>query len=299
MSRINLPMDLLRTFITVADLGGYTKAGDILGRTQPAISLQMRRLEDLVGMTLFSQQRRKIALTDEGARLAIYARQILCLNDEAVAVFRDTEIAGIIRVGLPTDYAVAFLQGVLTAYAKQHQEVTLETSCNLSKPLLDGLAADEFDVVIAMTAERVSQHLSRAWVERPIWVVGESLKLTGDGPVPIVAHPEGCEYRNRMVESLSSINRQWRVIYSSPGISSLQNAVLSGLGVSALTKRTLLPGMRVLSLEDGFPPLANIRVGLYYKHPRMTDAGLALVNHLSLSMDDAEDQDFKRLTGHR
>ncbi len=299
MHRINLPMDLLRTFVTVADLGGYTKAGDVLGRTQPAISLQMRRLEDMIGSALFNQEQRKITLTNDGARLAIYARQILCLNDEAVSVFRETEISGTIRVGLPTDYAVTFLQGVLTAYAKQHLEVTLETSCNLSKPLLDGLASDEFDVVIAMTGERVSQHLSRVWVERPIWVVSEDLDLAEGGPVPIVAHPEGCEYRNRMVESLSSINRHWRVVYSSPGINSLQNAVLSGLGVSALTKRTLLPGMRILSPEDGFPPLANIRVGLYYKHPRMTDAGLALVNHLSLSMDDAEDRDFKRLIGDR
>lgn len=299
MSRTNLPMDLLRTFITVADLGGYTRAGDVLGRTQPAISLQMRRLEDIVGVKLLSQERRNLVLTDDGARLAIYARQILCLNDEAVSRFHELEIAGTIRVGLPTDYAVAFLQGVLTEYVKQHPEVTLETYCDLSKPLLKGLAADDFDIVIAMTSERVSQHLSRAWVERPIWASSEDLDIRKDETVPIVAHPEGCEYRNRMVESLSSINRQWRIVYSSPGVNSLQTAVLSGLGVSALTKRTMMPGMRVLNPEDGFPPLANIQVGLYYKHPRMTDAGLALVNHLTMSLDDAEDRDFKRLSAHR
>ncbi len=298
MHRTNLPMDLLRTFITVADLGGYTKAGDVLGRTQPAISLQMRRLEEIVGVKLLSQERRNLSLTDDGARLAVYARQILCLNDEAISRFHEAEIAGTIRVGLPTDYAVAFLQGVLTEYVKQHAEVNLETYCELSKPLLEGLAADDFDVVIAMTGERVSQHLSRAWVERPIWAASEDLDVSVNEVVPIVAHPEGCEYRNRMVESLSSINRQWRIVYSSPGVNSLQTAVLSGLGVSALTKRTMMPGMKVLNPEDGFPPLANIQVGLYYKHPRMTDAGLALVNHLTMSLDDAEDRDFKRLSAH-
>jgi len=295
MRRLNLPTDLLRTFITVADLGGYTKAGELLGRTQPAISLQMRRLEDMIGAKLLLQDGRKLSLSDEGARLAVYARQILCMNDEAVARFQETELGGTIRVGLPTDYAVAFLQGLLIDYAKKHPDVTLEIICDLSEPLLIGLAADEYDIVIAMTSDHVSQHLSRAWVERPLWVVGEYLDVHEDAIVPIVAHPDGCEYRNRMIESLSSINRQWRIVYCSPGISGLQNAVLAGMGVSAMTQRTLLPGMQVLTPEDGFPPLADIRVGLYYKHPRMTDAGLALVNHLVLSMDDNGDGDFKRV----
>lgn len=295
MIRTNLPTDLLRTFITVADLSGYTKAAVALGRTQPAISLQMRRLEDLVGAKLLSQDRRKLTLTDDGLRLAIYARQILCLNDEAISTFGKTEYTGVIRVGLPTDYAVSFLQSVLTEYASRHPDITLEIHCELSAALLERLAADDFDVVIAMTSDHVSQYLARSWVERPIWAAGKNLRLGDRDAVPIVAHPEGCEYRNRMIEALSSINRQWRIVYCTPGIGGLQNAVVEGFGVSALTGRTIIPGMRTLDSGDGFPPLADICVGLYYKHSRMTDAGLALLNHLSRSMDDVEGEDFERL----
>jgi DNA-binding transcriptional LysR family regulator len=288
-------MDLLRTFVTVIDLGGYTKAGEALGRTQPAISLQMRRLEEIVDTKLINQHGRRLELTEQGEMLAVYARQILCLNDEALARFRRTETAGTIRVGLPTDYAVAFLQRVMTEYAMRHPEVKLEIRCGLSDSLLGALHKDELDIVIAMTAKGTGPYLARGWVERPIWVTTKHSDIHKQTPVPLVAHPEGCDYRNRMTNALNSVQRDWRIAYCSPGISGVQNAVLAGLGVSVLTKRTFLEGMRILSEKDGFPNIADIHVGLYYKHPRQSDAGLRLVNHILASLDEAEEPDFKRL----
>ncbi len=294
MNNPNLPTELLRTFVTVIDLGGFTKAGTVLGRTQPAISLQMRRLEQLVDAKLIHQVGRSLQLTEQGEMLAVYARQILCLNDEAVARFRSRNAAGTLRVGLPTDYAVAFLQRMMTEYAAGHPEVRLEIRCELSRELLDDLRKDELDIVIAMTSEGVAQYLARAWVERPIWVTAVKSSVHKRQPLPIVVHPEGCEYRNRIMQALNSAQRDWQVAYCSPGISGLQNAVLAGLGVSALTNRTFLDGMKILSKRDGFPALADIRVGLYYKHPRQTEAGVRLVNHIIASLDDAREPDFRR-----
>ena len=88
MQSTNLPTDLLRTFVTVLDLGGYTRAAELLGRTQPAISLQMRRLEGIVGTKLVTLQGRDLRLTEDGEILSMYARQILRLNDDAVAKFQ-------------------------------------------------------------------------------------------------------------------------------------------------------------------------------------------------------------------
>lgn len=284
---INFQTDLLRTFVSIIDLGAYTKAGDVLGRTQPAISLQMRRLEELVGAPLIKQVGRSLMLTSEGEMLLSYAREMLRLNDEAASYFNRGKLTGVLRVGLPNDYAVAFLQGVITEYTRRHPEISLEICCGLSADILDRLRADELDLTIAMVNGERAQYLSRSWIERPIWAASESLRLDLMAGLPLAAHPEGCSYRARMIQALTAVQLRWRIAYTGPGISGLQNAVINGLGISALTRYTMLPGMRVLDEKDGLPPLAEIRVGLFYKHPRLSDAGIRLVNHIIARLDEA------------
>jgi len=284
---VNFQTDLLRTFVSVIDLGAYTKAGEMLGRTQPAISLQMRRLEELVGAPLIKQAGRSLLLTSEGEMLLSFAREILRLNDEAASYFNRSKISGVLRVGLPNDYAVSFLQGLITQYARQHSGISLEIYCGWSADILDRLGADELDLAIAMVNNERTQYLSRFWVEKPIWAAAEGMAFKLVDGVPLAAHPEGCAYRARMIQALDAAHIRWRVAYTGSGISGLQNAVINGLGVSALTRYTMLPGMRSLNNIDGFPPLAEIRVGLFYKHPRLSDAGIRLVNHLIARLDEA------------
>ena len=284
---VNFQTDLLRTFVTVIDLGAFTKAGDALGRTQPAISLQIRRLEELVGAPIIKQVGRALLLTGEGEILLSYAREILRLNDEAGSYFNRSKIAGVLRVGLPNDYAVAFLQGVITEYTRQHSDISLELHCGWSAEILDRLRGDELDVAVAMVNNEHAQYLSRSWIERPIWAAAESTTFDPLLGIPLAAHPEGCAYRARMIQALDTAHIRWRVAYTGSGISGLQNAVVNGLGVSALTQYTMLPGMRALDEKDGFPPLAEIRVGLFYKHPRLSDAGIGLVNHVIARLDEA------------
>ena len=295
MARVNLPTDVLRTFLTVAEFESFTRAGEILGRSQPAISLQMHRLEEQLGIKLMQTVGRRLKVTDDGKALAVYARQMLDLNDQAVERFQRKPADGLLRVGLPTDYAVGFLQGVITDYSRRHPEVRFEIVCDLSRRLLAELGSDRLDVVIAMTGNGLRQYLAREWVERPYWAAAQG--WTGDKrkPVPLVAHPEGCEYRNRMIEALGAAQREWRIVFTSPGITGLQNAVAAGLGVSALTRRTMTGAMRVLRAENGFPPLSDIRVGLYYKHARQKDPGLSLTEHLIVQMDSLGGADFARV----
>ena len=287
MSIKNLPSDLLRTLVTVVDLGGYTRAAEVLGRSQPAITLQVQRLEALVGTKLVVRSGREITLTEGGRTLARYARQILRLNDEAVACFTDPTAIGMLRVGLPTDFSVAFLQEALSGFAATHREVMLEVHCGLSRDLVERLHRDQLDIIVALSKDGEAQYLVRSWLERPIWVTAESGSVHRQTPVPLAAHPEGCEYRERMISALSRGHRDWRIAFTSPGISSLQRAVCTGLGVTALTRKTLLAGMRVLVEKDGFPPLDDIHIGLFYKHVRLSDAGLMLVNLLIDNLDEA------------
>lgn len=281
----NLPTDLLRTFISVVELGGHSKAGAVLGRSQPAISLQIRRLEELVRAQLLTQEGRVIQPTAAGQALLGYAREMVRINDEAISYFLRADMSGVLRIGLPTDYAVTFLQNTLTAFIGRHPEVELEIHCDLSRELHRHLRAEALDIIVATMPTPRMPYLSRSWVEQPIWAAAQGFVLPPDRPVPLGAHLEGCDYRARMLGALESIERRWRMVYSGPGISGLQNAVLNGLCVTALTQATLLPGMRQLTAEEGFPVLEPLRIGLFYKHPRLSPAGLQLVSDLVAGLE--------------
>ncbi|MCB2124364.1 MAG: LysR family transcriptional regulator [Rhodobacteraceae bacterium] len=281
----NFPTDLLRTFIAVVELGGHSKAGAFLGRSQPAISLQIRRLEELVRAPLLSQEGRTILPTPAGEALLSYAREMIRINDEAVGYFHRSDKTGVLRIGLPTDYSVAFLQSALTNFIRNHPEVELEIHCDLSRELHRDLRADELDIIIAMMPAARMPYLSRVWTEHPIWAASEGFTDVAQRPLPLGAHPEGCDYRARMIQALDAVERRWRIVYTGPGISGLQNAVLNGLCVTALTKATMLPGMRALGEADGMPALEPLRVGLFYKHPRLSAAGLQLVSDLVACLD--------------
>ena len=291
----NLPTDVLRTFLAVIDLGSFTKAGQLLGRTQPAISLQIRKLEDLIGLPLLDTSGRSIALTKDGEMLARHARQLLVLNDEIVARLQKKGSQGDLRVGLPTDYAVTFFQKAISHYLQQHPEVRLSIHCDVSERLLAMFAGSEIDLAIAMYDDRPASGLIYAWAERPIWTAGSDTDVDRRNPLPLAAHPDGCHYRRRMIQCLDQIGRPWRIDYSSPGISGLQQAIQSGLGVTALTRRTLLRGMRVLTEKDGFPPLPDIHVGLHFKNTGASTAALMLVNHIMQALHDSGQADVVRM----
>lgn len=282
---LNLQTDLLRTFISVVELGSHTKAGQALGRSQPAISLQMHRLEGLVGVSLLAKAGRKIVLTRDGEALLSFARDIVRINDEAVQFFRRADLSGVLRIGLPTDYAMAFLQNVLGDFTRRHADVELEVRCDLSRELHRQLCANELDIIVAVMPTAHMPYVSRSWIEQPVWAAATDMVIDPNKPVPLAAHPEGCDYRERMIQALHTVGRRWRVVYTGSGISGLQKAVLSGFCVSALTQPTLLEGMRILDASDGLPSLEPLRVGLLYKHPRLSDAGIKLVGELVGKLD--------------
>ncbi|MBY6141810.1 LysR family transcriptional regulator [Leisingera daeponensis] len=277
----NLQTDLLRTFVTAVDLGNYTETGQALGRTQPAISLQIRRLEELSGCKLIVHQGKELTLTEDGHALIGFAREILRLNDSAVARLSRSSIQGVLRVGLPIDYAIGFFQSIISEFVAENPAVNLGIRCNWSRDLLSKLHADELDMTIAITDSMPAPYVSHYWSERPKWVCAKEFHFDPDEPLPLVLHPEGCVYRSRVIEALSGEGRKWRIAFESPGISALQNAVASGWGISALTTKTLLPGMRILTPDIGFPELARIHVGLFYKHVRQSEAALKLIDQIA------------------
>ncbi|PWE30579.1 transcriptional regulator [Maritimibacter sp. 55A14] len=277
----NLQTDLLRTFVTVVDLRNYTETGRILGRTQPAISLQIKRLEEAAGAKLLSQKGKQVKLTPDGQALLGYAREILRLNDRAVANLQRAAFLGTLRIGLPVDYSIEYFQSIIARFSHENPNVLMEIRCDRSRELLSALQVDDLDVAIAITDSMPAPHVSIYWSERPVWVCARDHEIDPSQPLKIIAHPDGCFYRKRMIDALDTEGRDWRVSFESLGVFALQKAVLDGMGVTALTKKTLLPGMRVLTPSDGFPNLSNIHIGLFYKHVKMSDAALKLIEQIT------------------
>lgn len=276
----NVPTDLLRTFVTVVDLGSYTRAAEALGRTQPAISLQIRRLEGLLRTRLINTDGRQIRLTDSGLALGPYARQILRLNDDIVAHYAAESLSGWIRVGLPTDFSNAFLLAAITRFAVSHPDVRIEVESLLSRNLRQELAADRLDLAVGIAPTQDEAFLVNAATITPLWGVADSFCWKPETTLPLVRHPDPCEYADRMRDALRGARKSWRTILISGDVAGIQTAVLAGIGASALTPATLLPGMRVGTEAEGFPSLAPMRIGLFYKHARLSKAGHGLAQWL-------------------
>ena len=278
MGAVNLSTELLRAFITVIEVASFTRAAEILGRTQPAISLQVKRLEESVGYTLIERKGKEISLTERGEALAIHARQILRLNDLAVAQFEQPNPSSKLRVGLPVDYAVNTLQSCLTDVVREFTETQIEIRCDLSKHLLTAMRSNEIDIAVALFDGDDQQFLFRNWKEQPTWVGATDFKIPDGLDIPLVAHPYGCVYRDRMVAALKLAGNSWRIAYSSPGIGGVQRAVQDGLGLSCLTAPTIQSGMRKFSERDGLPVLAPLHIGLFARQAQLGSGGYAAID---------------------
>lgn len=247
-------LDLLKSFVSVADAGGFTRAGERLNRTQSTVSQQIRRLEDAVGRPLFVRDAKRVALTEDGERLLGYARRLLALAEEAKTAVGGPGRVDVVRLGIPDDFAVEALTEAVAAFAREAPACRLEVRCGMSCDLRAGLARGEFDLVLAKR-EPASGPAFAAWGERLVWIAGRDHAPAELDPVPLVAFPQGCIYRDRAVHALERAGRRWRVAYESPNLMGIQAAIAGGLGIALLSDRAVRAGHRVLGRGDGLPDI--------------------------------------------
>ncbi|WP_037503974.1 LysR substrate-binding domain-containing protein [Sphingomonas jaspsi] len=257
----NLDIDLLRSFVTVADLGGFTRAGQRLGRTQSAISLQIKRLEDQVGRPLMQRGPRHLQLTREGERLLPHARQMLRLNDAVLADISEPDMEGLVRLGVPEDFATMHLPVVLAEFADAHPRVELEVTCDLTLNLERSFRDGRFDLVLIKREPEVAIDGMRVWREPLIWAARDRISFPGDGPLPLIVSPEPCVYRHRAMAALDAAGIAWRCAYTSTSLAGTQAAVRAGLGVAVLPREMCASPLVAL---DGnvLPPLEDTEIAL-------------------------------------
>lgn len=249
-----LDLDLLRAFVSVVDAGGFTRAGERVHRSQSTVSQQIRRLEASAGCTLLNRDGRKVALTEAGERLLGYARRILALSAEAKAALAGDATPAMVRLGIPDDFALIPLTQAVAAFAATRPGVRLHVRCGLSCDLSADLARGELDVAL-FKREPGLGGVHAAWPERPVWIAGANQPMPEADPVPLVAFPQGCIYRNRAVHSLEQAGMAWRIAYESPNILGIQAALSCGLGIALLEQRVVTPEHRVLDGRQGLPPV--------------------------------------------
>jgi DNA-binding transcriptional LysR family regulator len=287
----HVDLDLLRAFQSVVETGSFAGAAEQLGCTQPAVSLQVKRLETLLGQTLVERARPARA-TEPGQTVLGYARRMLRLNDELLSRFGSGRDGIVLRVGIPNDFAAAMLPMALSRFATSEPGVILDLRSDLSSVLLEGLRAGHYDLVVAMTTERMSDHAVKTWDERLVWIASPHLKPTTDQPLPLVCYPEGCIYRHRMLKRLAEEGINWRIAMTTSSFTGIVAAVESGLGVSAFAESTA-PAQLVVERRKPWPDLGTISVGLF-RHPDSANGGAQHLADCLLESLDAIDRKPRR-----
>lgn len=271
----NLDMDVLRTLATAMDLGGFAKAAERLGRSQSAVSLQMRRLEDRVGRPLFQRHGRSLGLTEAGEVVLGYARRILALNDEAVAAARGIAVEGSVRFGVPQDLGDAWLPAVLARFGRAHPAVHIEARVDRSEQLVDRLAHGELDLALAWSC---GSHPHTTTVARlpMVWVGAKGFTPVPDDVLPLALFDAPCVFRQPGIQALDDSGMRWRVAFTSPSLTGLWAAAEAGLGVTVRTRLGVPPTLDVLGASSGLPDLPETELSLYAADTEMQPAAKRL-----------------------
>ncbi len=256
-----LEPELLRSFVAIAETGSFTAAAHRVHRTQSAVSMQIKRLEELLGRELFAREGRAVSLTRDGELLLGHARRILHAHVLALAAFDRSALAGEVTIGSPDDYASTFLPRILARFAESHARVHVNVVCQPSVELVRCLADRTVDLALVTqgSGERGGIVVHR---EPLVWVTSALHRAHEQEPLPLAVFQPSCLFRRLATESLAARGRATRIAYTSVSIAGVHAALDSGLAVSALLRSSVRPGQRVLDERDGFPPLPNIGITL-------------------------------------
>jgi DNA-binding transcriptional LysR family regulator len=276
----DLDISLLRTFVAIVDTGGLTSAGKKVGRTQPAITHQIKRLEGVVGRTLFGENRRQLVLTPDGEVLLEFARSMLRLNDEARGRFSTPGIAGHVTLGTPDLYAAYLLPEVLDNFSRSHPNVEIHLRCTRSVYLSAALEREEIDIAL-MTNQPGFRRGELIRHEPVVWAASLNGTQELRRPLPLALLPQGSVYRQIAIDALNTAELPWTLRSICDSFAGLQAAVLSGIAVSAFPRCTITPNIRVLNKGDGLPELPSIEMVLHRKEQGISEAAEQLARYIA------------------
>ena len=253
MGLVNVDIDLLRTLIMVSDIGNFTKAGERLLRTQSAISLQIKRLEEFIGERLVDREN-NMQLTAAGEMVRSYAIDILNLNDQLVSALETVSNNRIVKIGTPDDYAQLFIPSIIREYSKTNGNIEFQVISDLSVNLAQMVQDGEIDLaLITRTGDMKGINLT---TEPLSWVAKYGYE-PDNGPIPLALFPEGCEIRRLAISSLNKAGLKWSIICSSKQFSPISAMISTGNAIGVLPTRAVPRDLIRIGNEFGLPHLPN------------------------------------------
>ncbi|HTN63033.1 MAG TPA: LysR family transcriptional regulator [Devosia sp.] len=284
-----LDLDQLQSFCAIADCGSFTEAARRVNKTQSAVSMQIKRLEERLGHPLLTRDGRSVALTQHGEVLYARARKMLRTNAEILDHFSEGDLAGSIRFGVPDDYAVRLLPVILSSFQRTHPKIAVDVACMASEQLLEGMKAGKYDLIVF--TQGTDQNFGELFrIEKMFWVASHGGRALASEPMALASGSQTCIWRIDAVEALNRVGKDYRIAYTSSNATAISSAVLSDLAVGFLPESALQPGMQVLGEDHGLPRLGDAQIALMRGSHAYGGIYDVLANHIVQSMGNLDTQ---------
>lgn len=280
-----LELDVLRTFVAIAETGSFTLAASSVFRTPSAVSMQIKKLEEMLGRPVFTRDARSVSLTNDGEMLLGYARRLLAINREAVSKFIIPDITGVVRLGSPDDYGERVLPAVLKRFAETHPAIAVDVTIDQSINLKKRMAERQLDLIIITCCERTAPSEAEILLTEPVvWGGARGGSAHLREPLPVSLWEEGCIWRANALEALGEIGRNYRVAYMSAHTAGQRAAILADLAVAPLPRSFISGELVALGPKDGLPELADYNLAMMVA-PEASAPVRAAADHIRATLD--------------
>lgn len=281
--------DLLRTFVAIAETGSFTKAAGQIHRTPSAVSMQIKKLEEILGRELFLRESRSVAMTPDGEILLGYARRILRINQEAVSRFLSPPIEGVVSFGAPDDFGTRFAPNILARFAATHchveVNVVLSTSVDLTNKIEDGTL--DLTLITASGRMPAPNHGELVFHEPLKWAGLDGGMAHESDPLPLALSGDNCAWRTMALAALDKSHRPYRIAYSSESWAGQQAALVADLAIAPIPCSLIVPPLRMIGRAEGLPELGNYQI-VMLRGMRNSPALEALAQHVVQSFADMQ-----------
>ncbi|MEZ8140502.1 LysR family transcriptional regulator [Enterovibrio norvegicus FF-33] len=275
----NFDIDQLRTLVAIVDCGNFAAAANSVHRTQSAVSMQMKKLEEVSGVALFQKQGRRHVLTSHGMTLVSYARQMLVLNDEAMAHFHSPEMNGIVKLGVCDDYVNLVFRRILTGFSERYPNLQLSVQSNSSQRLLKQVLDGRLDLALINIHDQ-SYPATQLFTEKLVWAKAKHITYCKDRPLPLAIEVE-CRWGRLAMDILDRASIPYQVVLSAADFHGLNAAIESGMAVSLIAACSVTEDMDLLEWLNSNSVETSIASGLSLKPGASEPAVLALADYIT------------------
>jgi DNA-binding transcriptional LysR family regulator len=282
-------MDLIQTFVAICEEGNFSRAAERVHRTPSAVSLQVKKLEALLGRSLFDRETRSVRLTGDGEVLLSYARRLLALNDEALTRFRQPDLEGVVRLGAPNDSGVLALPPILRRFAATHPHVRVDVRLDTGRELYRRQSEGELDVIVFSMEAMKTSTLKPVHVEDLVWVGLKGGRAIHQRPLPLALADQGCAWRSMALTALDAAGIPHRVAYASEMCRGQAAAVEADLAIAPLPASAVESPLIRLGAAEGLPPLGRFNIYLTIRDGA-GEAAEALADHVTARFHDLFDR---------